>query len=226
MRKQERFLPPKIGRFNYWKWFRPGAVETVNPLKQHIKRQFTFILTASSKVWDKEVRPWLHKKLSDIPDRRFLALEVYAFDDKEWAQDKDAWKVYRQLSIRQQTRILQLSKQKWHYRSQWTWDTLTKTIARDQSRFESFLETPDTANLVGTDRRIYETHHKQANMILDFVKDISSQNERRQAKKATLHWFQHTLRNMREYRNNRPLVPWSPKCAATCYRIQKKLSFQ
>ena len=196
MRKQERFLPRKIGRFNYWNWFRPCAVETVNPLKQHIKRQFTLILTASSKVWAKEVRPWLHKKLSDISDRRFLALEGYALDDKEWDQDKDAWKVYRQLSMPADPNSATIEAE-WHYRSQWTWDTLTKTIARDQCRFESFLEKPDTANLVGTDRRIYETYHKQANKILDCEKDISSQTERRVAKKATLHWFHHALRNMR-----------------------------
>jgi hypothetical protein len=223
MPTQKRFLPRPIGRFNYWEFFRPDGIKVVSPLKQRIKTQFTLILTASPATWNKEVYPWLQKQFTQIPDRRFLALEGYVLDDKEWDQDPDAWKVYRQLSSSQQKRITQLSRKKWHYRSQWNWDSLIKTIAADLARFEAFLETPDTKNLVGTDRRIYEIYHKQARKLLDRGQDIQSLAKNRQAKRRTLHWFHHALRNMKEYRNNRPPVPWSSACTETCHRIQKKL---
>lgn len=50
-----------------------------------------------------------------------------------------------------------------------------------------------------------------------------SREEQREAKKKTLHWFHHALRNMREYRNNRGPIPWTLDCAETCRRAQQKL---
>ena len=225
MQEQERFLPRRVRRFNYWKFFRPGGIEVIAPLKHHIKRQFNLILKAPPAVWNKEVRPWLHKRLSDIPDRQFLALEGYVFDDKEWRCDGDAWDVYKKLSAQKQKLILQLEKKKWGIqRDKLNWDTLLQTIAADQARFEAFLDTPDTKNLVGTDRRIYTAYHKQANKLL-WPNGVIPSNltTRRHSKKGTLHWFHHALRNMREYRYNKPSIPWSPECVATCCRIQKKL---
>ncbi len=252
MRKQERCLPRRVGRFNYWDFFRPDGIQVITPLKREIKRQFYLILTASYTVWNKEIRPWLHKKLSDIPDRQFLALKGYVLDDKEWRCDGDAWTVYKCLSVQKQKRIQQLDKKTWGIqRDKLNWDTLLKTIAEDQARFEAFLDAPNTKNFAGTGQRIYAAYHKQANRLLCPNKtpplritprgtvlirrpdqrqpksDIpSSLTIRRENKKTTLHWFHHALRNMREYRNNRPPIPWSPECAAICSRIQQKLNSQ
>jgi hypothetical protein len=57
---------------------------------------------------------------------------------------------------------------------------------------------------------------------VDWVK-CKSNAERRDAKKRTLNWFQHALRNMREYRNRRAEIPWTAECENTCRDIQKKL---
>ena len=53
--------------------------------------------------------------------------------------------------------------------------------------------------------------------------ELTTKKERREAKKHTLHWFHHALRNMREYRNGRNPIPWTAECENTCRRIQKKL---
>jgi hypothetical protein len=50
-----------------------------------------------------------------------------------------------------------------------------------------------------------------------------SREERRAAKKRTLHWFHHALRNLREYRYHRPSIPWTAECENTCREMQKKL---
>ena len=50
-----------------------------------------------------------------------------------------------------------------------------------------------------------------------------ARQDRREAEKRTLHWFRHALRNLREYRNRRPKIPWTPECEQTCLDIQKKL---
>ena len=54
--------------------------------------------------------------------------------------------------------------------------------------------------------------------------DQATREARREAKKHSLHWFNHALRNLREYCNRRPPIPWSPDCAKTCRRIQQKLT--
>lgn len=131
MPKKERFLPRKIGRFNYWDFFRPNGLKTVTPLKDHIQRQFYLLLNASPAEWDEEVYPWLHKRLAGVTNRQLEALRYYVEGDKEWKQDKEVCKVYKQLSSREQADILQLSKKKWHYRSQWTWNTLLKTVGEE-----------------------------------------------------------------------------------------------
>ena len=258
---QSRTFPPRnIGRFNYWEFFRPGALKTVTPLQQHIQEQFDLLLTASLTVWNEKVRPWLHEELADIPDRQFFALEYYVEHDKEWEQDKKAWEAFNQLSADKQAQIQQRSKRKWHYRSRWTWKTLLQTIASDQERFRDFCETPpESGTLSGTDHRIYVTYSKQATKLLgggslipkahrkqfrDYEDGASlltpsgrlpsksifwyrlqdlSPKDRREAKKKTLHYFNHALRNMHEYRYGRPPVRWSPKCEKSCYRIQQRL---
>lgn len=260
MRSQERFLPRHVQRFNYWEFFRPGALRSIAPLQEHIRTQFKLLLTASPSAWNEAIRPWLHKELDDVPDRQFFALEYYVENDKEWEQDKEAWKIFKQLSADKQAQIRQLSKSKWHYHSQWTWKTLLQTIARDQERFKDFCEaSPESGALKGTDQRIYITYSKQATKLLgggsripktrrkifrDYKDGSSlltsdgrlpsdsifwfrwqdlSPKDRREAKAQTLHWFNHALRNLREYHCNRPPIPWTPKCAESCRRIQKKL---
>jgi hypothetical protein len=47
--------------------------------------------------------------------------------------------------------------------------------------------------------------------------------EQRNAKLLTLHWFHHALRNLRDYRNNRPSLPWREECADTCRHVQQTL---
>ena len=98
MRKQERFLSPRIGRFNYWLCFPPDGIAVIAPLKQHIKSRFFLELTASRAVWNKKVRPVLRMEFPDKAERKVLALEGFVLSDKEWDQDADAWEVYRQLS--------------------------------------------------------------------------------------------------------------------------------
>jgi hypothetical protein len=53
--------------------------------------------------------------------------------------------------------------------------------------------------------------------------NCKSNDERREAKKLTLHWFHHALHNLREYRNGRPEIPWTAECEKQCRRIQQKL---
>ena len=129
----------------------------------------------------------------------------------------------QQLSSIQKARIVRTSKQKWHRKRQCTWDELIEEIATDQDRFEGFPDAPDTKHLCGTDRRVYDAYHKQANKLLRRWKSPLplSLKARREAKKETLHWFRHALRNLREYRNKRSPIAWSPKCAATCRRSKK-----
>jgi hypothetical protein len=55
-------------------------------------------------------------------------------------------------------------------------------------------------------------------------RQLSSQESQRQAKAQTLHWFNHALRNLREYRYNRHPIPWTLECAEKCRRVQEKLS--
>lgn len=50
-----------------------------------------------------------------------------------------------------------------------------------------------------------------------------SRSGRRDAKRLTIHWFHHALRNLREYRNKRPPIPWGPECEQECRGIHKKL---
>ena len=49
--------------------------------------------------------------------------------------------------ISQKARINQTSKKKWHRERQCTWDELIKEIAKDQDRFEGFLDVPDTVSV-------------------------------------------------------------------------------
>lgn len=53
--------------------------------------------------------------------------------------------------------------------------------------------------------------------------DCKSNDERREAKKRTLHWFHHALRNLLAYRNRRAPIPWTTDCAKRCRRLQQKL---
>ena len=50
-----------------------------------------------------------------------------------------------------------------------------------------------------------------------------SRKEQREAKKQTLHWFHHALRNLREYCYGRPDVPWASECEKKCRQVQEKL---
>jgi hypothetical protein len=50
-----------------------------------------------------------------------------------------------------------------------------------------------------------------------------SWEERRDAKKLTIHWFHHALRNLREYCYGRPDVPWASECEKKCRQVQEKL---
>lgn len=263
MPKQERFLPSRIGRFNYWKFFRPDGLNVARPAQEHIIKQFHLLLAASPHVWDKEVRPWLHRSVLDIPDRQFFALEYYVESDKEWSQDREAWKVFRRLSLAQQASIKRLDRQTWQRRlKKTTWTSLLAEIAGDQELYRKYCETPPmSGDLNGTNQRIYETYSKQHTQLLGggsfvphskrhrFVDPLDhrksllekgrlpsesifplSKNwtkmtpaEKRTAKLSTLHWFHHALRNMNEYRHNRPSVHWSPECAKFCHRIQQRL---
>ena len=54
--------------------------------------------------------------------------------------------------------------------------------------------------------------------------NCKSNNERREAKKLTLHWFNHALRNLREYTIGQPPVSWTSECEKKCRKIQQKLS--
>ena len=208
MPSKKRFLSPLIGRFNYWLCFPPEGIASNVPLKQHIKSQFILELTASRTIWSKQIRPVLHVEFPDKSERKFLALEGFVFDDKEWDQDPDAWQVYRQLSSIQKARIVRTSKQKWHRKRQCTWDELIEEIATDQDRFEGFLDAPDTKHLCGTDRRVYDAYHKQANKLLRRWKSPLplSLKARREAKKETSHWFRSKMRG------NMPPNPKKTRC--------------
>jgi hypothetical protein len=259
--KQNRAFPPKsIGRFNYWEYFRPGGLPTKQLFQRHIQQEFQLLLSASPIDLKEQFSPAFLKQLSASSNRQYFALKYYAEHDKEWEQNKKAQKVLKQLPRREQARIHQLSKKKWHYRSLRTWDALLQTIARDQERFENFCETPpESGILIGTDHRIYVTYSKQATKLLgggslipkkrwkiyqdyedrsslltpsgrlpsksffEFNWHDSSRQERQEAKKKTVHWFNHALRNLREYRYGRPPVPWTHRCERSCRRIQQKL---
>ena len=173
---------------------------------------------------------------------------------------------------REQNDIRDLEKKKWFRRSQWTWETLLQTIARDQELFLRYCDRSlaDKDLTDATNRRVFQHYSKQAIKLLGgggtsispsrqskfqlpnpvdesdnpqlftalnargriksrsiFPQvnwlDCTSNDERRDAKKLTLHWFHHALRNMREYRNGRNPIPWTAECENTCRRIQKKL---
>jgi hypothetical protein len=212
-----------------------------NALQRHIQQQFGLLLYASPEVWNKEVLPWLHVKLADISDRQFYAMEYIVEHDKEWEQGKEAPKVFKQLSRGDQARIRQLSQKKWHYRSQWNWDTLLQNIACDQETFLKYCENPRaqdcTRHIPESMRdRIRRHYSQQAIYLLGGGRsmprerlfsinwrDLRSREAQRQAKKQTLHWFRHALRNMREYRYRRRPIPLTPECATACRRIQQKL---
>ena len=174
MPTQKRSLPPQnIDRFNYWEFFRPGGLNIIAPLKQHIQHQFNLLLNASPAVWNEEVRPWLHKDVSAIRNRPLYALKYYVEHDKEWGSDKTAQEVLKQLGSRQKAAIHRHFRTTWPKRSKRparlkrTWKTLMKDIAHDQDLFERFCETPPGSDqLRGTEKRIYLSYSKQAIKLL------------------------------------------------------------
>jgi len=191
MPKDERFLPRRITRFNYWTfeiaspkpqhqltptvqrlgdfpevtWIdRPGHTA----LHRHIQHTFHLLLNAPPDIWAKEVFPVQHVKLADIPNRQVFALEHFVEDDKEWAQDAEAMKVLRQCSPSEQDQIWQLDRKRWKYRSQWTWDTLLETIADDQKSFLKYCERRSDERAVSDamKQRIYRHYSQQAIKLL------------------------------------------------------------
>lgn len=215
MPTQRRSFPPKnIGRFNYVQYVRPRRFDLParEPMRQLIQKQFQLLLSAPAKVWDDakarfdapverdldlgevdgeedptEIFPAIGVRLEEVPNRPLFALTWYVEHDKEWEQDPAAWKVFWQLSPKEQAKIRTLSKKRWHHRSQWNWETLLYTIARDQRFFrEVLIEGPTAAGLtetrrvrgdqewlwqkyalsLGTARRIYRTYNRQLTQLL------------------------------------------------------------
>ena len=271
MPTQKRVLPPPIiHRFNYWKYFCPHGVITIAPSRRYKQEQFTLLLDASPAVWNKEVRPWLHRDVSAIRNRPLYALKYLVEEDKEWSSYKRAQAVLKQLSPRHKAAVLRHFRITWPERSKRptrlkrTWGDLLKTIAKDQDIFESLCDTPpESGELGGTEQRIYLNYCKQAIKLLgggtyipparrNVYRDVLdesddpktlltssgrlpsksiypvnwlklSRKERREAKKLTIHWFHHALRNLREYCNGRPSIPWASECEKQCRQFQEKI---
>lgn len=268
MPKDERFLPPQITRYDYWRFFPPRSSHQLAPTFQRLGEC-------------PELGPWTdlppgegaldrHTKakfLSDLNESPYQALYDLVLDNKLWKGLSAAQEVLKCLSVEEQATIARLHKDAWPERSKRperrkkTWKTLFKDIASDIRRFEGFCkEPPQSGVLKGIPHKAYKAYSKQAIWLLGGGKlippsdrgryqdllDPSStlltpdgrlpnksiydlnwltltSHERREAKKRTIHWFQHSLRDMREYRNRRSPIPWSPECEQECRRIHEKI---
>jgi hypothetical protein len=79
-------------------------------------------------------------------------------------------------------------------------------------------ESGKPASLVGPNGRLHP-----ANSIFDVNwTELSTRKERRNAKKKTIHWFHHALRNLRLYRHRHDPVPWSLDCEKECRLTKDK----
>lgn len=197
MPKDERFLPRQITHFNYWE-FDIASPRTLqqqadtfqrlgdfpeecwtarrgkSAAHQHIQQTFHLLLNATPEIWERDIRPWLHKLLSAMKDRRYFALRFFVENDKEWYGDETAQEVKRGLSSSQRAAINQLERRKWPRRSkrpepqrQRTWSNLLSEIADDVGRFENYIDNPPSADeRTGNEQRIYRGYRNQAIKLL------------------------------------------------------------
>lgn len=195
MAQKKRFLPRQITRFNYWTVEPPmSSIEltetsqrlgefpenrwTARPGKsaahRHIQGMFYLLLNATPEVWERKILPWLHEPISAIRNRPYFALQFYVENDKEWYSDKIAQNVKKGLSQSDREAIDSLDRKTWPPRSKQleaqlmrTWKELLKSIARDQIKFEGFIDNPPTASQrTGSDQRIYRCYRNQAIKLL------------------------------------------------------------
>lgn len=270
MQKDERFLPPKITRFNYWELdiALPRPLHHLKPTSQRLgeypgENSWTDLRPGDGAL-ERHIQAEFQIAMRDCP---FQALYEFVSDNKSWHQYQPAQEVRKQLSPEERAQIDRWAKTRWPPRSQRpervtrTWTKLFKDIANDIKFFEHLCNIPPrSGELEGTPHKVYKAYSKQAIWLLGGGKSIDpecrglyqdlfdssstlltpggrlpsesiydvnwltlSRAERRAAKKRTIHWFQHALRTLREYRNRRSPIPWGPDCEQECSRIHKKI---
>lgn len=170
MPRQERRVPRGMNRFNYWTFEVAGL--TIEEEDVHARycadedssycpREFRALRDGTSQE-PAQVLANRRKSLwsrfgSIVDDSRILALAWYAWSDKRWQQDSEAWDLFRQLPVEARSKIGTIDHLKWRYRGAWDWDDLLSTIATDQVLFEEMLMLgPTESGLVWTRRSVAE----------------------------------------------------------------------
>jgi hypothetical protein len=118
--KHERFLPRKMTRFNYWRFFAPKSQHQLNPTAQRLGEypDVAWIDLPGHTAAHRHSQHTFLKVSADSPGRQFDALKCYIENDKEWRSDRTAQEVLKQLSPRQRGAIQQLDNATWPARSE------------------------------------------------------------------------------------------------------------
>jgi hypothetical protein len=195
MPRHPRPLPVRINRFNYWQY------ECTNPstdpsipsagwlAHRDILKTFRDVrdgIDTPSAQWH---RPWAAAELGHIgihnPTPALLALAYYLSIDRLWSQNPEVWMLLKQQPAETQDALCAWAHCVWRRRTPRCWDTLLRTIARDQALFHDLLARgPTKAGLVATRcldispiwekygvseaaaQRVYRTYHRKMSELL------------------------------------------------------------
>lgn len=245
MPTQKRDLPPQnVHRFNYWEFFRPGGLKTIAPIKQHIQHQFNLLRNASPadalKYYVEDDKEWVHdpeawkvfRQLSqseqdqmwELYRKRWKYLSQWTWDTllKAIANDQELFLRYCDRSLTDQESSAATNRRVLEHYSKQAIKLLgggTYISPARRNAYRDILDDSDDPKTLLISGRL------PCPSIIEGVDWLTctSNDERRQAKKLTLHWFHHALRNLREYRNGHRPIPWAHDCAESCCNIREKL---
>lgn len=125
-------------------------------VQQQIRQHEAAVLRDVARRRD-TLRPYLGEWAEDD---RCVALGSYLMTDKLWRQDREAWEVFKSLPEEARRTLKQLAKDAWPP-SQWRWEDLLQTIARDQIVFEEILEDGPTKSEVVCSQSEVKPAHKE-----------------------------------------------------------------
>lgn len=245
--------PKNIHRFNYWEFFHPGGRNVIAPLKQHIQHQFNLLLNRPlyalmylvehDKEWgsDKTAQAVLkqlsprHKTVvlrhfrTTWPERsKRPARVIRTWENlfREIAQDIDTFERFCDVPPTADEQSGTPKRIYLSYRTQAIkllggGGTYIRPELRSHYQVPNIFDESDDPTLIP----LLNARGRIASQSI--IKGINwltlARQDRREAEKRTLHWFCHALRNLREYRNRRPPIPWTAECDKRCRDIQKQL---
>jgi hypothetical protein len=195
MSRQPRPLPARVGRLNYWSYefAHPEATKDPPPPSAsrtaHAKILNTFRQIRDDVGVAKRYHPRFQEDLMrmgiDDPTPALLALAYYLTTDRLWSQDHEAMTLLTQQPPEFQRLLRTWARGVWRRRTPGSWDTLLRTIARDQALFQEICSVgPTRAGLVATQwqdgspiwkkygvseadaQRVYRAYHRKMSELL------------------------------------------------------------